>query len=447
MSEQELRALSAKVLGLVTADDAIVRVETEDYSHLRFAANAFQTSGRKENVNVTVVAWIGKRRAEASTNDLADAALEQTVEQAQTIARISPIDVEYLPTLGPQAYKASMGFSDNTANMSLADRARQIDEALVASEKASLVSAGFHQTSLSARVTATRHGNVDYQRSSLVSLSMTSRTPDGSSSGYFLRNHFDVSRLDTARIVREAIRRAVDARSARPLPPGRYPVILEPQAVADLIGSGVMSFNARSADEGRSAFSSPGGKTRLGEQVFDKRLNIISDPWRPELPASSSAQGGLPAQVVHIVRSGVLENLVYTRFWAERQKRQPTAGPVNTIIESSEPPSSVDEMIRTAKRALLVSRFWYIRQVDPRTATVTGLTRDGLWYIEDGKIRHPVSNFRFNQSLVQMLAPGNVEMIGGSERVGSSEFQGSNSVLLPPLRLAAFNFTSQSEAV
>jgi predicted Zn-dependent protease len=148
------------------------------------------------------------------------------------------------------------------------------------------------------------------------------------------------------------------------------------------------------------------------------------------------------------VRGGALENLVYSRFWAQKRERQPTPGPVNIIMEASgSGGASVEEMIRNMQRGLLVSRFWYIRSVDPRTATLTGLTRDGVWLVENGKIQYPVRNFRFNQSIIQMLAPGNVEMIGTPERVGSSEGQGGSASLLPALKLKAFKFTSQSEAV
>ena len=118
------------------------------------------------------------------------------------------------------------------------------------------------------------------------------------------------------------------------------------------------------------------------------------------------------------MRNGVLENLVYSRFWAKQKDKEPTPGPVNNIMESSAPPASLEDMIKATDRGLLLGRFWYIRGVDPRTALQTGLTRDGIWYIEKGKIQYPVSNFRFNQSLMQLLAPGNVEMIGAPERVG-----------------------------
>jgi predicted Zn-dependent protease len=278
-----------------------------------------------------------------------------------------------------------------------------------------------------------------------VSLSVTARTIDGTSSGYFLRSHFDVARLDTQRIAREAIRKALEGRNARTIEPGVYTVILEPQAVADLLGGLAFGFAARNAEEGRSAYSAPGGKTKLGQKIFDERISIYSDPWNPELPGSQTAQEGIPAQRIYLVKNGVLENLIYTRFWAKQRNTEPTPGPVNTIMEANTKLSNLEEMIRSTKRGILISRFWYIRSTDPRTASLTGLTRDGVWLIENGKIQYPLKNFRFNQSITQMLSPGNVEMIGASERVGSSE--GGNASLLPLLKLKAFNFTSQSEAV
>lgn len=446
LTEKEARSICDKLLGYVKADDAAVSVNSQVYSNQRFAANAFTSNGRIENTTVGVTVWIDKKRGAASTNDVSDAALRAAVEEAESLARISPVDREYLPTLGAQSYKPTGGYVEGAGNISVADRARQINEAIAACEKAGVIGAGFHQASANANASGTKNGNFNYERTSLASLGMTTRTPDGGSSGFFLRNHFDVNRLDTARIAREAIRKAVESRNARTIEPGVYPVILEPQAVADVIGA-ALNFNARTADEGRSAYSAPGGKTRLGEKVFDERINIYSDPWNAELPGSQSAQEGLPAQKIYFVRGGVLENLNYSRFWAQQKGKQLTPGPVNFILESSAPPVTVEEMIKATQRGLLVSRFWYIRATDPRTGSVTGLTRDGAWFIEKGKIQYAVRNFRFNQSIIQMLAPGNVEMIGAPERVGSSEAQGRNASLLPALKLKAFNFTSQSEAV
>ena len=183
-----------------------------------------------------------------------------------------------------------------------------------------MIGAGFHNASAQAGGNATKNGNFEFERSTGVGLSVTARTPDGTSSGYFLRSHNDIAKLDTMRIARESIRKALDGRNARAIEPGIYTVILEPQAVADLLGGFGFGFNARNAEEGRSVFSAPGGKTKLGEKVFDEKVTIYSDPWHPELPGSQSAQGGIPAQRIEMVKDGVLENLVYNRFWAKQKK-------------------------------------------------------------------------------------------------------------------------------
>ncbi len=447
LTETEARAICEKLLSYVKADDAVVSVNSENYGHLRFASNAFTTSGARENVGVGVTVWIGGKRGSASTNEIDDESLKSTVALAEQLARISPVDREYMPTLGKQTYKPVNGYVEATSNISVTARAKTINDVIAACEKSKVIGAGFHQARGGAGASATKNGNFIYDRSSLVSLSTTARTADGTSSGYFLRNHFDVAKLDTARVANEAIRKALDARNPRVLEPGVYPAILEPQAVADLLGFLAFQFDARSAEEGRSPFSAAGGKTKVGEKILDERLNIYSDPWHPELPGSPAAQGGLPAQKIYLVRNGVLENLVYSRFWAKQKGKEPTPGPVNSIMESSQAPSSLEDMIKSMDRGILLGRFWYIRGVDPRTVLQTGLTRDGIWYIEKGKIQYPVKNFRFNQSVMQLLAPGNIDMIGKPERVGNSEGQGGNASLLPALKVKAFTFSSQSEAV
>ena len=449
LTESDARTLLDKLLSYVRADDAFVSVSSETYSHLRFAANAFSTSGRRDNLGANVTVWVktpeGMKRGASSTNELDDVSLRAAVQEAERLANLSPVDREYVPTLGAQKYRPTSGYSEATANISIADRARTVNDILTASEKAGVVSAGFHQARGTASAFATKNGNFAYERASIVALSTTARTKDGTSSGYYNRSHFDAARFDPKRVADEAIRRALDARNPREVPPGAYPVILEPQAVADLLATFAFSFDARSAEEGRSPFSAPGGKTRLKEKLFDERLSVYSDPWSPELPGSQSAQAGIPAQRVYFVRGGTLETLTFSRFWATQKATDPTPGPVNTIIEASGPTVPVEEMIKRTPRGLLISRFWYIRSVDPRTSSLTGLTRDGVWYVEDGRIKHAVKNLRFNQSIIQMLAPGNVEMVGPSERVSTSE--GLNPSLLPALKLKAFTFTSQSEAV
>ena len=444
LSETETKALCDQLLALTKADDAHVAVVSEDFSHLRFAANGFTTSGRREDASASVTVWIDKKQGSATASNLDAASLQSAVAQAEELARLSPVDKEYLPTLGPQTYRASSGYVEASCNLSLGARAKAIDEIIHSCEKNHVIGAGFHHANGVAVGSATRNGNWHYERTSLASLSVTARTHDGGSSGFFLRNHFDIGKLDTARIGREAVNKALNSRNPRALDPGTYEVILEPQAAGDLIS---LNFDARSADEGRSPYSAPGGKTKLGEQLFDERVNVYSDPWNPDLPASPVAQDGIPAERIYFVRNGVLENLRYSRYWAREQGKSPTPGPVNFLLESAAKPVSLEEMVQSTERGLLVSRFWYIRNVDPRTELLTGLTRDGVWFIEKGKIQYPVRNFRFNQSVLELLAPGNVELMGVSERISRSESQGRGASLIPAIKVKRFHFTSFSDAI
>jgi len=447
LDERESKALCDKLLGYVTADDAEVSVTSGVSSHLRFADNAFRTSGHREDTDVSVTVWIDKKKGSATGNELDAASLRGVVEQAEQLARVSPVDREYVPSLGPQNYRATKGFVEATANIALAPRAKAIGDVIAACEKENVVGAGFHHTRGSIVAGASRHGNFYFYRSSLASLSVTARTREGNGSGYFLRNHFDVSKLDTARVGRVALQKALQSRQPRALDPGSYTVILEPQAVADLLGLFSFRFDARMADEGRSPFSAAGGKTKVGQRIFDERLSVYSDPWNPELPGPPVAFGGIPARKFFLVKNGVLENLVYNRYWAQQKHAEPSPGPVNVIIEGGEPPTTQPAMIEATAKGLVVSRFWYIRPTDPRTAALTGLTRDGVWYVANGKVQFPVHNFRFNQSLLALLAPGNVELIGAPERVSRSESQGESAALFPAIKVKEFHFTSPSEAV
>ena len=421
------------------AEDAIVSVQSTVESHARFADNRITTSGRAEDVVVTATVWVERRRGAATGNDVGADALKQLAEEAVRIARVSPVHREYLPTLGPLEYPEARGFSAATAAVDPAARATALGAVLAACRAAKVIGAGFHRANGTATAVATANGNRRYFRSTQAGLSVTARSADGTGSGYFAGEHFDLARLDAKGIVDEAVGKAVRSQQPKPIEPGIYPVILEPQAVADLVGFLTGSFDARPADEGRSAFSGKEGKTRVGEALFNERLNLYSDPNHPDLPSVPSTAEGIPAARLSLIKAGRVENLEYSRFWAQERKREPSPGAVNYILESSTPPVSMADMIKGMERGLVISRFWYVRQIDPRAIMLTGLTRDGLWWVEKGQIRYPVRNLRFNQSVLAMLAPWNVEAIGAPVRRAP--------LMVPALKLAAFTFTSISDAI
>jgi predicted Zn-dependent protease len=422
------------------AEDASVSLQNSVQSHARLADNRVTTSGRAEDVTITATVWGGgQRRGVATGNDLAPSALKQLADEAVQIAKVSPVHREYVPTLGPLTYPESRAFADATADINLDARAKTLAGVLDACRSAKITGAGFHSATASAVAVATANGNRRYFRSSEAAFSLTARSADGTGSGYYAGDHFDLARLDARRIADEAVNKAVRSQNPRPIEPGVYPVILEPQAVSDLIGFLTNAFDARTADEGRSAFSAKGGKTRVGEALFNERINIYSDPMHPDMPATPSTADGVPATRVSLIKGGVLDNLEYSRFWAREQKREPSPGPVNYIFESTAAPTPLTKMIEGMERGLVISRFWYVRLVDPRSIMITGLTRDGLWWVEKGQIRHPVRNLRFNQSVLAMLAPWNVVAIGSPER--------RSPWMVPALQLSGFTFTSISDAI
>ncbi|MDQ3169488.1 MAG: TldD/PmbA family protein [Acidobacteriota bacterium] len=420
------------------ADDANVSVENTSESHARFAGNRVTTSGSARNLDITATVWVGRRRGAATGSDASGSRLQQLADEAVQIARVSPVHREYVPTVGPLTYGEDRGYAVATAEIDLDARTRVLASALAACRAAGVTGAGFHRASATATATATANGNRRYFQSTNADFSMTARTADGTGSGYFSADHFDVARVDAEHVVEQAVGKAVRSRDPKTIEPGVYTVILEPQAVADLVGS-MTNFDARTADEGRSAFSGKDGKTRVGERLFHESLNLYSDPAHPELPASPSTGEGIPASRLSLISNGTLENLSYSRYWAQEKQVAPTAGPVNFVFESSGPVTPVDEMIRQTRRGLLISRFWYVRLIDQRSLMLTGLTRDGMWMIENGKIVHPVRNLRFNQSVLAMLAPQNVEAVGPSQRKAP--------LMVPALRLSEFTFTSVSDAI
>jgi predicted Zn-dependent protease len=421
------------------ADDASVSLNDSIESHARFADNRITTSGRAENVDIAATVWVERRRGSTSGNDVEASALKRLADEAVQIARVSPVHREYVPTPGPLDYAEGAGYAAATADVDLAARASALEAALTACRTAKVTGAGFHFARASTTAAATANGNRRYFRSSEGSFSLTARSADGTGSGYFAGDHFDLARLDVQRIAARAVDKAIRSQQPKSIEPGVYPVVLEAQAVSHLMSFLGNSFDARTADEGRSAFSAKDGKTRIGETLFNQRINLYSDPKHPELPGVPSTNEGVPAARLSLINRGVLENLEYSRFWARERKRDPSPGPVNYIMESTDPPVALEDMIKTMKRGLLISRFWYVRLVDPRTIVLTGLTRDGLWWIENGEVRYPVRNLRFNQSVLAMLAPWNVEAIGASQRL--------SPFMVPPLRLTAFTFTSMSDAI
>jgi predicted Zn-dependent protease len=440
MTEAEAKTILDKVLALSTADECTARLTGSIDGNIRFALNDVSTSGVVSNTDLAVQVAFGRRVGTATINEFSDDALARVVQRAEALAKLAPESPEFVPAVDKQAYRATDTFSQATAAITPEQRADIARASIEPCRAQKLIAAGFLEDGQSFVAFANSKGNFGYQRATQMDYTCTVRTEDGRGSGWVGANLQDVSRFNAARDVDIAMRKASASADAQALEPGKYTVILEPVAAAGLIGFMARYFDARQADEGRSFLSKAGGGNKIGDQVFDARVNLMSDPAHPELATMPWDDEGLPRARQSWVENGRVTNLMYSRFWAQKQGRQATGMPGNLIMSGGT--KSTSDLVRETQRGILVTRTWYIRMVDPQTVLLTGLTRDGTFYIENGQIKYPLKNFRFNESPVIML--NNIDELGRPVRVNT---EGRFQMMIPPMRLRDFTFTSLSDAV
>ena len=442
MSREQAQEIVQKILKLSKADEVQINLGSAYQSDLRFAANQMSTSGGVMTGGLGVNSFIGKKHAVATTNDLSDASLKSVVEKSEALAKLSPDDPETMPGLPPQTYLPVNGWFDSTANLTPEARARAALTALEPARKAgNLKAAGFIIVNASSNALANSKGLFAYNRATNANYTLTVRTDDGTGSGWVGAEHPDWNQLNFPQMAQRAIEKAKLSQNPVAIEPGRYTVILEPQAVGDLVTLIAGSLAARQADEGRSAFTKQGGGNKIGEKIVDSRVTIFSDPQDPQLLAQPYDGQGLPLSRQVWIENGVLKQLFYSRFWAQKQGKPVTGGP--SSVKMAGGTTSIEDMIKSTPRGILVTRLWYLRPVDPRTILFTGLTRDGTFLIENGKISKSIKNFRFNESPLFLL--NNIEAIGPAVRIGGSE--GGGPIVMPSLKAKDFNFTSLSDAV
>jgi len=444
LSREAAQALVQRIVGMSEADAVQVSVGGGYTANVRFAANQMSTSGGVTDLSIAVESSFGPKHAVVVTNDDSEEALRRTVEQSEALARLAPDDPEAMPQLGPQQYRNVQSHFATTADADAAARARAALTALSPARASDDIRvAGFLITNTSSNALGNGAGLFAYHRSTSANYTITARTTDGTGSGWAGAEHPDWRQVDFGGVSERAIAKARRSRNPQPIEPGRYTVILEPQAVGDLVQLLAFYADARSADEGRSPFSKPGGGNKLGEKIIDSRLTLLADPYDPLMLAQPFDGDGLPLRRQVFIRDGVLEQLYYSRFWAQKQGTEPTGAPTSIILTGGGTPATIDEMIASTERGVLVTRLFYLREVDPRTALYTGLTRDGTFLIENGGITRAVKNMRFNESPLFML--NNLEAVGRSVRLAGTEAGGA--VAMPPIKVRDFNFTSLSDAV
>ncbi|WP_426176453.1 TldD/PmbA family protein [Massilia sp. TWR1-2-2] len=442
LSLDETRRITDRVMSFTKADQCTVTLTGSRTGNIRFARNNVSTAGLVDNAQLSVSVAYGKRQGTAIINEFDDKSLEKVVRRAEDLARLAPENPEFMPAVAKQAYKPSATFSARTAAIDPDMRAQAAAYSIEASRKNKLVCAGFFTDRTSFETIANSNGVFGHQQATSLDFTCTVRTEDGRGSGWVKRSAGDFALFDPREASDVAIEKALRSVEAKALEPGRYTVILEPAATSDLIGYMLSGFDARQADEGRSFLSRKGGGNRLGEKLFDSQVNIWSDPWDKDvavLPWDSATM--LPRERMAMIKDGRVAALDYSLYWARKQGVRPVGSPGNMIMAGTS--KSTAELIANTKKGVLVTRTWYIRLVDPQSVLLTGLTRDGTFYIENGKIKHPIKNFRFNESPVTML--NNIEEIGKPQIIAGDEVQ--YSMLIPPMKVRDFNFTSLSDAV
>ena len=446
LTRDEADAVAKKVLSFATADETRVTIGSGAAGNMRFAVNQVSTSGDSFDTTVTVRSTFGKRSASSTTNKRDDASLKSVVERAEALAKLAPEDPEAMPELGAQSYTpVAAAWSDATAALSAAQRANAVNAITSVAKAENLVSTGFLDVNVSALAVANNKGLFAYHRQTNLALTTTIRTPDGTGSGWAGATANDFTKIDAAALGRRAADKAKRSTNSVAIEPGRYTVVLEPTAVANMVQLIAGALAARNADEGRSFFSKPGGGTKIGMKVVDERVTLISDPTDPDTPGAPFSFDGLPMGRRVWIENGVLKTLAYDRYWAQRQGVQPNGGGGGGL-KMLGGTATIEEMIASTERGILCTRFWYIRGVDQRTILFTGLTRDGTFLIENGKVTRAIKNMRWNESPIFML--NNLEMMGQPVRVSSSESgSAGQAVVVPPIKARDFNFTSASDAV
>lgn len=435
MTESQARELLQRVLRFSKADACEVNLNGNAGGNIRYARNTVSTAGKQEDVTMVIQSNFGKRSGTVTLNEFTDEALQRGVTRSEELARLAPEDPEFMGPMEQQRYTPTTSWFQSTAGVTAESRARAAEASIQAAKSRECTAAGFWQDNDSFAAMANSKGLFAWDRSTGANFSVTVRSNDGTGSGYVTRDVNDVARLDAAAASRIATEKAVASREARAIEPGKYTVILEPEASVELLQNMVFNMGARGADEGRSFLSKAGGGTKVGEKLFDERVTITSDPGHPDVPAAPWAGDGRAVNPTTWIDKGVVKQLFYSRYWAEQKGVAAVPGPANIIMAGGT--GSLEDLIRDTRRGILLTRTWYIRTVDPQTLLYTGLTRDGTFYIENGRIKHAVKNFRFNESPIIML--NNIDALARPERMRGN--------MIPPMRVRDFTFTSLSDAV
>ncbi len=439
LSEDQVLSIVENVIKQSEAEGVFVSLTTGEESLSRYSENQMTQNISRTRLNLSVTSYFGRKSASSSTTDLDPEAIKETIQRSQELARIAPEDPEWMPLLEPQTYEdRTPAFDSKTAAFSPIERGEIVQRVCALSGKAGVEGSGTLSTEAFVRVVGNSLGLLAQDRATEADFSFTARLEDGS--GWGQRTAYAIDQLPIESLTEQLIERALASRSPREIKPGVYPVVFDGAAFSDLLSWVIWNLDARAADEGRSFMSrsDESGKpigNRVGEQMFSPLVQVQRNPAHPLLQLGTSFGDGLSNYYTNVIKDGVPQTLSYGRYWAQQQGKEPTGAMFPIVMTGSD--QSLADLISQTERGILVNRAWYVRYVNPRTLEVTGMTRDGTFWIEDGQIAYPIKNLRFNQSLPQML--GAVDALSTVQRYGSS--------VVPGVRVKAFNFSSVTDSV
>jgi predicted Zn-dependent protease len=439
MSEDQALSLVESTLKQSQADGVFVSLRDGESSLSRFSENQITQNISRSRFNLTVTSYFGKRSASASTSELDPEAIATTLRQSEELARIAPEDPEWVPLLEPQSYDRRIpAFDDATAMVSPLRRGEMVKQVCEKAAESGVESSGTLSVAATSRAIGNTLGVLASDRTTQAEFSVTAKIGKGSS--WTSRTALALDHLPIAEMTEQAIARSIACQSPRKIQPGVYPVIFDAAAFADLLPWVIWNLDARAADEGRSFMShtDSSGKSagnRVGEPLFSPLVQVQRNPAHPLLQSGTFFEDGLRNIALDIITDGIPQTLSYSRYWAQQQGKQPTGMMYPIAMTGSD--VSLSDLIAQTQQGILVSRAWYVRYINPRTLEVTGMTRDGTFWIENGEIAYPIQNLRFNQSLPEMLRE--VDFLTTVQRFGGS--------VVPGVRVKAFNFTSTTDSI
>ena len=439
LSEDQVLSLVESVIQKSEAEGVFVSLSTGEEALSRYSENQISQNISRNRFNLTITSYFGRRSASASTTEIDPEAIAQTIHRSEELARIAPEDPEWVPLLEPQDYEQrTPAFDPETAALSPLARGEIVQRVCGLSAKAGVEGSGTFSTEAFLRVVGNSRGLRACDRGTQADFSFTARIEDGSS--WSQRTGFAVDQLPIESLTEQLIERALASRHPRPVNPGKYPVVFDGAAFADLLSWVIWNLDARAADEGRSFMSriDEAGKpvgNRLGEPMFSPLVQVQRQPAHPLLQLGTCFADGLSNHYREVIKDGVPQTLSYSRYWAQQQGKEPTGAMFPIVMSGSN--QSLADLIAQTEQGILVSRAWYVRYVNPRTLEVTGMTRDGTFWIEEGQIAYPIKNLRFNQSLPEMLRE--IDALSSVQRFRSS--------VVPGVRVKAFNFSSVTDSI